>query len=135
MRRLPCLVLVMLAVVAAPLAASEVYSWKDAQGVNHYSQTPPPVGTQFTLRNVRSGGASTLSPPATAAASPAATSVATAAAQATSQCDLARANIVALQDDAPVHQSGADGAAHALDATQRASQLELAQAAVRAYCG
>ncbi|WP_412159617.1 DUF4124 domain-containing protein, partial [Pantoea sp. SIMBA_079] len=43
MRRLPCLVVALLAVAALPLAASEVYSWKDARGVTHYSQTPPPA--------------------------------------------------------------------------------------------
>ena len=35
-----------LLIAAAPLAASEVYSWKDARGVTHYSQTPPPAGTR-----------------------------------------------------------------------------------------
>ncbi|WP_394001594.1 DUF4124 domain-containing protein [Luteimonas sp. WGS1318] len=133
MRRIDSVVLLaLLAVTAAsPLAANEVYSWKDANGVTHYSQTPPPPGTRFEVRGIRNDA-----PTATAApvATPTAATAAAASSTDTSQCEVARANIAALEGDAPVQQLGADGTPRELDAQGRSSQLELAQAAVRAYC-
>jgi len=133
-RTAPVALLALLAVAALPLSASEVYSWKDARGVTHYSQTPPPAGTRFEVRNVRNDGATAA---ATPAAAPAAAAPTTAAADsnAASQCDVARANIAALEDAAPVQQVGADGTPRELDAQARSAQLELARAAARAYCG
>ena len=134
MRHLPCCLL-LLAIAAAPLAASEVYSWKDARGVTHYSQTPPPAGTRYQLRNVRGNGTATQGETqAPATPPPAATTAATTTPDSTTQCELARGNIQALQGDAPVHQTGADGKSRELDAAERGNQLGLAQAAERAYC-
>ncbi|MCD9027328.1 DUF4124 domain-containing protein [Luteimonas sp. BDR2-5] len=132
MRHLPhCLFL--LAIAAAPLAASEVYSWKDANGVTHYSQTPPPAGTHYELRNVRGDGSTGVATPA-ATPEPAPATTAAATPDANTQCELARGNIEALQGDSPVHQAGADGTPRELDAAERSNQLALAQAAERAYC-
>lgn len=129
MRRTPSVALLALLVLAAPVSASDVYSWKDANGVTHYSQTPPPAGTRFEVRGIRNAEAPATGAPA---ASPAAASTAS---DATSQCEVARANIAALEDEAPVQQVGADGTPRQLDADARAAQLELARAAARAYCG
>lgn len=117
-----------LAFAAAPAlaqqTAGEVYQWTDANGVTHYSQTPPPQG-RYEHRLITSSGAA-----AAAASEPVAE-------QADNpQCTTARANIAALQGEGDV-QMDADGDGRAdrtLDADQRASQLELAQAAVKAYC-
>ena len=133
MRRIDSVVLLALlaATAASPLVAGEVYSWKDARGVTHYSQTPPPAGTRFEVRGIRNDAPAATPAPV---AAPAAATTATASATDTSQCDVARANIAALQGDTPVQQLGADGTPRELDADGRRSQLELAQAAVRAYC-
>lgn len=132
MRRIDALALLaLLAVAAPPLTAGEVYSWKDARGVTHYSQTPPPAGTRFEVRGIRNDAPTATPAPVstpTAAAAP------NASTSDSSQCEVARANIAALQGDAPVQQLGADGTPRELDADGRRSQLELAQAAVRAYC-
>ncbi|VXA96044.1 conserved exported hypothetical protein [Luteimonas sp. 9C] len=122
------------ALLAAPLAASEVYSWKDARGVTHYSQTPPPAGTRFEVRNMQ--GANTSSTPTTPApvAQPAAAATTAGAAGDAGQCELARTNVAALKGDGAVQQLGADGKPRELAGAERADQLALSEAAVRAYC-
>ena len=119
---------VALALAATPAlaqqTAGEVYKWTDASGVTHYSQTPPASG-RYEHRVITSNGA-VAAAPAEPGASPAENP----------QCTTARANIVALQATGDV-QFDADGdgtADSVLDAEQRASQLELAEAAVKAYC-
>ena len=123
MPRLPLLALVA-GLIAAPAAFSgEVYQWKDANGVTHYSQTPPPAGS-YQQRQITSSGASV----AQAAAAPQ-------AATESPNCTAARANVVALSSERPVHQAGEDGKpGRALNAAERSSQLDLANAAVKAYC-
>jgi hypothetical protein len=32
--------------LSAPLAAQQVYKWKDASGVTHFTSDPPPKGRQ-----------------------------------------------------------------------------------------
>lgn len=117
-----------LLIAAAPLAASEVYSWKDARGVTHYSQTPPPAGTRFEVRNVSAGGNAS-----TPAAVPA-TAASTNAGGDSTQCELARTNVAALKGEGAVQQLGADGTPRELAGNERADQLALSEAAVRAYC-
>ncbi|MEF3082551.1 DUF4124 domain-containing protein [Luteimonas sp. SMYT11W] len=125
-----------LLIAAAPLAASEVYSWKDARGVTHYSQTPPPAGTRFEVRNVHGNAASsTAATPAPAAAPAVAPAATTASAGGdNSQCALARTNVAALKGEGAVQQLGADGKPRELAGSERADQLALSEAAVRAYC-
>ena len=38
------------AAIAAPVCAQSVYSWKDAKGVTHYSDSPPPESAKQTVR-------------------------------------------------------------------------------------
>jgi len=110
----------------AQQTAGEVYQWTDANGVTHYSQTPPDKGS-YEHRLITSSGAT---------ASPATADSATAAESENPQCATARANIAALQGEGDVQQdTDGDGEPDTvLDAGQRAAQLELAQAAVKAYC-
>ncbi|MDR6991886.1 DUF4124 domain-containing protein [Luteimonas sp. 3794] len=123
-----------LLLAAAPLAASEVYSWKDARGVTHYSQTPPPAGTRFEVRSMQGNpAASTQATPAPATTTPAAPA-ATAKTGDSTQCELARSNVAALRGDGAVQQVDADGTPRELGSNERADQLALSEAAVRAYC-
>ncbi len=137
MRRLDAVVLIaVLATAAAPLAANEIYSWKDARGVTHYSQTPPPAGTRFEVRQM-TGAAPTAAAGAQTAATPTpapANANAASAAGNADQCDLARKNVAALRADGAVQQVGTDGTPRELGANERADQLALSEAAVRAYC-
>ncbi|MGY1458863.1 MULTISPECIES: DUF4124 domain-containing protein [unclassified Luteimonas] len=107
----------------AQQTAGEVYQWTDASGVTHYSQTPPDKG-RYEHRLITSSGAAatTATEPAAAVENP--------------QCATARANIAALQGEGDVQQdTDGDGKPDSvLDADQRSAQLDLAQAAVKAYC-
>lgn len=106
--------------------SAELYQWKDAQGVTHYSQTPPVKGEHYLQRQIRSQQASSQ------AQDPAATQ---APVQESAQCKSARRNIEALSSSNPVRSTAEDGTpGEILSDTQRASQLALAQAAVKAYC-
>ena len=63
-----CLLLALsLAMVTSPLAAQTVYQWKDAKGVTHYSDSPPPKGG--TRREVRTSEGAPATPTPTVAAS------------------------------------------------------------------
>lgn len=134
MRRTIVIALALLA-VALPAAADEVYSWKDARGVTHYSQTPPPPGTRFEVRRMAGGPATTAAVSTAAPASASAPAAAgTTASGDTTQCELARSNVTALKGDGAVQQVGADGKPRELAGNERADQLALSEAAVRAYC-
>ena len=124
MSRLPCRVAVglLFALAAAPLLAGTVYQWKDAKGVTHYSDAPPPKGT-YQDREV--DGA----PPASA----------TEAAQAVAdnaQCAQARLNLARLEGGAAIGlDADRDGKPDApLSEDDRAKQLKLAQNVIQKYC-
>ena len=112
----------LLAMAAA--SAGDLYQWKDANGVTHYSQMPPASGN-YTKRT--ESGRDITPPPANAKAEKPAESP---------QCTTARANIALLESKAPVRQdSDGDGKADkTLDDTERANQLELARALLKANC-
>ena len=123
-----------LLLAAAPLLAQTVYTWKDAKGVTHYSDAPPPKG-EYKDRRIKA-------PPATPTA-PAATASATASAPKQKPpmaddavCAQARLNLANLQGDAPVGpDADGDGKPDStLDDAARAKQRELAQAAIAARC-
>lgn len=125
MPRLPILALAAAGLLAASaVQGGEVYQWKDANGVTHYSQTPPPKGSY--QQRVFSGDRAGSAQPVTAQS---------AAASEDTPCATARANVAALNSGRPVHDAGEDGQpGRALNDAERASQLELANAAVKAYC-
>ena len=119
MRALTCLACLLLAATAH---AAEVYKWKDANGVTHYSETPPARGKAFeTRQQAREPGA----------AAPAAT-----AEPVSAQCTTARANQTLLAGSGPLMQdTDDDGKPDApLAEADRANQRTLAEAAVKAWC-
>lgn len=113
-----------LPVAHAQQTAGEVYQWTDAGGVTHYSQTPPARGA-YQQRVITHSGS----------AAPAAGTATVDAAQ-NPQCVVARNNIAALETGRTVGQD-ADGDGkpdQVMTDDQRAAQLDLARAAVKAYC-
>ncbi|WDS35658.1 DUF4124 domain-containing protein [Pseudoxanthomonas sp.] len=124
MRLSTCLILA--ALLASPLASAQsLYQWKDAQGVTHYSDVPPPKssleGKQINATDALARG----SAPAAAQAAP----------TENAQCSSAKLNQKILANAAPVRQMGADGKPGAvLSDSERTSQRDLAEAAVKAYC-
>ena len=118
----------------AQQTAGEVYQWKDANGVTHYSQTPPAKGAYTQRAITHTGSAAPVVQPATVDAS--ATITAAAGVSGNPQCATARSNIAALEGKAEVQQdTDGDGKPDkTLSDAERSGQMELAQAAVKAYC-
>ena len=114
--------LVLLAGIASGAAAQQVYQWKDAKGVTHYSDNPP-TGQKFQDRQINQRGAAV----AEAAVSPPVENP---------MCVTAKANLKLLGGTAAVQQdSDGDGKPDkTLSETERADQRSLADAAVKAYC-
>ncbi len=109
---------------AATVSASEVYQWKDANGVTHYSQTPPPQG-KFAARSIYHREQAAEGQPATEAAP-----------TESKQCLTARGNIELLQSGAKLQlDSDGDGKADTdLDDSARSEQLRIAQTVARVNC-
>lgn len=121
---LACLAIAAL-LIALPLSAGELYQWKDAQGVTHYSDAPPADGA-YENRRITNSGANI------------ATETSDEAPVENSQCATARANLELLQGEGPVAVEGsaddAEGEPTAMSDAQRAAQRQLAEAAIAAYC-
>ena len=118
------LLLGMLCALAGTAAwAGEIYQWKDARGVTHYSDAPPPKGT-FRARKLSTGAVAPAETAATAASkTPAAPR------PATDQCAVARANLTRLRGSALVGlDANGDGVPDAtMTDAQRAEQITLAE--------
>ncbi|WP_017168666.1 DUF4124 domain-containing protein [Xanthomonas phaseoli] len=114
----------LLMLVSAAAGATDLYKWKDAKGVTHYTETPPPTGQRYEARRIdaRSGTA--------------AIAAAETAAPESADCLTARRNLELLSSKGEVSMAaGADGKPGAvLDQEARATQRNLADAAVKAYC-
>lgn len=109
---------------AATASAGEVYQWKDANGVTHYSQTPPAQG-KFQQRTITQhvSAAAPAQPTTERPASP--------------QCATAQRNIELLQGGSRLQvDSNGDGQPDGdLDDADRQKQLEIAQTVARVNCG
>ena len=115
-------VLASLLLASAPAFAQKVYQWKDAKGVTHYSDSPPP-GQQVKDRRIDHRGEPIAETPAgKIVESP--------------QCITARQNLKLLAGSGAVQQdSDGDGKPDkALSDDDRLNQRELATAATKAYC-
>ena len=105
--------------VALPLAAGQVYTWKDAKGVTHYADAPP-AGRKSTSRTIGERR------PAPVAAKVAVNS----------DCSNARGNLNLLQGQGKVGiDEDKDGKPdRELTAAERASRLKVAEGEVELYC-
>ncbi|MGN6482164.1 DUF4124 domain-containing protein [Luteibacter sp.] len=138
MRR--CLALVLL-VAVCPLAFAQAYKWKDAQGVTHYSDSPPPGQGAKVEKIQMKGGVSTPSSstpaPAPAASAPkpaAGTPVADNPANRKALCSQLSKNMEVLQKEAIVSVDDGKGGTQQLDAAGRQRQVETTQAQMTLYC-
>jgi len=126
-----------LLLVASPLLAQTVYTWKDAKGVTHYSDAPPPKG-KYSDRRIEAAPPTPTTPvaDATAPAAEAAARKPAAPMADDAVCAQARLNLARLQGDAPVGpDADGDGKPDStLSAEERVKQRELAQAAITARC-
>ena len=102
MRIIPALIV---AAVALPVAASNIYKWTDANGQVHFSQTPPPQGAVSAKPQTQlQPGVTTKSvpvalPPAAAVAKPGEEKVATETAEAKSKrCTASKERLALLEE-------------------------------------
>ena len=123
MRALTRLCCLSLLAVSGVAGAATLYQWKDAQGVTHYSQSPPPGG-KYQARRVDSHGGA-----------PAETTEVAAPAE-NGNCLSARKNLDILSKPGKVmtDRDGDGKPDGELDETQRGAQKALAEAAIKAYC-
>ena len=121
----------------APLVSAQVYTWKDANGTMHYSQSPPPGnGTKFkqVKTDTSEPPAPTTSAATTAApATPAPTAIADTPENRSKVCATLQANISALQGNGPV-VAQQDGKQTLLDDAARKQQASAAQAQYQQEC-
>lgn len=138
MRR--CLALAIL-VTACPLVMAQAYKWKDAQGVTHYADTPPPGKVKY--ETVKTSGTAAAPAPATAPAAPAKAAstppppgspVADNPANRTKLCDQLRKNMDVLGKDQVVSVDDGKGGTQPLDDAGKKRQVETTQAQMTLYC-
>lgn len=139
-RQLATALIAVFALTAAGSAfAGEVYKWKDANGAVHYGQKPPAKGAYTVVKVNDVAPSKPAATPAQASASTtAASTAATAAADAKENpsCTRARQNLSVLNGKLAV-QMDTDGDGKpdkTLSDAERASQLELANASMKANC-
>ncbi|HET9835259.1 MAG TPA: DUF4124 domain-containing protein [Rhodanobacteraceae bacterium] len=148
MPRLSVFVFAAAALALAASANAQVYKWKDAKGVTHYSDTAPASGTDYQKVKLSGSAAS----PVIASASTAAASN-TAATQATTQpapastaripdtadnraklCQDLDRNIGLLGSDKPLTSGDANDPQQNMSDVQRRQELNTARAQKEQYC-
>jgi hypothetical protein len=117
------LALLVLAGACSTVQAGKIYQWKDAKGVTHYSDSPPPEGRAQDRRIDNRGEPL----PDTAAAGKSVENP---------MCTTAKRNLQVLGSKAAVElDSDGDGKPDkTLTEDDRGNQRNLAEAAVKAYC-
>lgn len=115
--------LLVLASACTTALAGKIYQWKDAKGVTHYADSPPP-DQQVKDRRIDNRGA------------PVVESAAVGKSVENPQCTSARLNLQILAGNTGVQQdTDGDGKPDkTLNDEDRANQRGLAEAAIKAYC-
>jgi hypothetical protein len=128
-------------VSVCPLAFAQAYKWKDAQGVTHYADAPPPGGVKY--EKIKTSGTAEAPAPA-----PAASATASAGANGTKAaagnddtpanrqklCDQLRKNLDILNNEKVVTMDDGKGGVKQVDDATRQSQIKTAQAQMTLYC-
>ena len=115
---LACLCLFAFTTGGALAQSGGIYKWKDARGVTHYSDMPPPSGR---YGNVRADAAARVAAPA----------------KVDPRCTTARNNIAQIKSGRADIGLDADRDGKMdkpLDEAQRADQLRMAEASARTFC-
>jgi hypothetical protein len=142
------LLLVLLLAAGVPVSAGEVYSWTDANGVQHFSDSPPPPNVNARKLKVRGSFTSQEGdmPAVVADATPKpADTVASTGGAAkplvdspenrAKQCQMARSNLALLQSSYQVSApAGQEGNAQVLDEAGRKQAVDRATDQVAFYC-
>lgn len=127
------LALVMCLVAAPAMAAQQVYTWTDAQGVKHYSDSPPPNKQADAKRVKMRGGTTTEEAEQSATDAETNANIDMAKALGYSpedikrNCEVAQRNLDTLSRTAPVDADEATMDAHQV-------QVDKAQKQVQMFC-
>lgn len=134
----------LLAAVAATAgqSADKVYKWKDANGAIHFSDAPPPKGTEFNNVKIVNQSAAITSqatpeaPPADAAADPSKPATAQVAKDNSraARCKEAQQRVRILEGEQAVNIDNGDGKPVALQGEDRKTELSVARASATALC-
>lgn len=143
----PLLLLVLLA-AGASASAAQVYSWTDANGTRHFSDSPPPASVNAQKIKVR-GSLTTATEDAAQVVADATPKAPDSPVTANNpnkpmvdspenrakQCQTARSNLALLQTNYQVSApQGDDGKAQVLDANGRKQAIDRAADQVAFYC-
>jgi len=137
MRRIVTLAVLL---AACPLAFAQAYKWKDAQGVTHYSDSPPPTGTKYdkvkTTGTVEAPAGNTPPPPEKPEPAKPGAAAATSDTPENRQklCTTLRSNMEILSKQQQVSVDDGKGGQVALDDAGRKRQIETTQAQMTLYC-
>ncbi len=128
--------LLFLLAACVPALAADMYSWTDANGVRHFSDSPPPASAKAQKIRLKGGVATNEAEPADAA-SGAGTSLAAAAGYSPDDikrnCEIARGNLATAADQAV--PMDADGFPIDLDkAKTRQAQIDKANQQITLFC-
>ena len=111
--------------LALPAAASKVYQWKDAKGVTHFSDSPPPARQGVKNRQVKDATAAPA-PPQAAAGKPE-----------DANCATARKNLEELKGNSGPVGFDADGDGKPdkeMSADERAQQVTQTELMLKTFC-
>lgn len=134
--------LLVLLVAAAPAAATEMYSWTDANGVKHFSDSPPPANVGKATKLKVKGGVTTAAPndeskaaaDANAASGPALAAAAGYAPEDIKRnCEVARKNLGVLEAQKPA----LDASGNPVDADaakNHQAQVDKANQQIKLFC-
>lgn len=109
--------------LVAPAFAGTVYQWKDAKGVTHYSDSPPPAQQGVQNRHLKDGPAPA---PPEAAAKP----------NEAPNCVTARSNLARLKGSEPVGlDADGDGKPDSeMSAEDRAKRVQQTEQMLKSFC-
>ena len=154
MSRAILVIAVLGAAVAGSASAEQFYKWKDANGVTHYTSTPPPKGVESSRLAVSGGSRSridqsidtqaTAAEPATAAGDANGGQRLAQGEERTAEaiqkrrdtaCETAKQRYDVLANNAAVEwDRDGDGVAEPLDVKEHAAEMEKAQQSIGFYC-
>jgi hypothetical protein len=137
----------LLACMAGLACAQQIYKWKDANGVTHFSQTPPAAGTHYTRMDLGNAPDVSTQPPSAPANThgdqtdhASASRPASGGTQADTPSNRAQlckqlvSNIALLESKEPVVTAGGNGKEQVMSDDAREQQLATARAQQAQYC-
>jgi hypothetical protein len=137
-----------LACIAGLASGQQIYKWKDASGVTHFSQTPPNNGAHYSKMTLTQEPEVSSNPPSAASAETDASAPRNESRQATATgdtqpntssnraklCQQLSDNVALLQGKQPVVTGGSNGKQEVMSDSARQQQLATAHAQQAQYC-